>query len=64
MYQLPKCHHMSESEILDEMGWTRDQFENWAAKVAGQYGYEVSFASVGTEVDNDGGPTQMAVFKR
>jgi len=26
MYQLPKCHHMTEDEILEEIGYTKDEF--------------------------------------
>ena len=26
MYQLPKCHNMTEEELLNEIGWSKDQF--------------------------------------
>ncbi|MFF9430940.1 3' terminal RNA ribose 2'-O-methyltransferase Hen1 [Streptomyces sp. NPDC014746] len=44
--------------------WTRKEFRDWAAGVAGQYGYEVAFAPVGPDDPEVGPPTQMAVFRR
>lgn len=42
--------------------WTRDEFHSWASGICKQYGYTVTFHTVG-EVDEDvGSPTQMAVF--
>ena len=26
MYQIPKCHHLTQTELLGEMGWTEDEF--------------------------------------
>ena len=26
MYQLPNCHHMTQQELLNEIGWTEEQF--------------------------------------
>ena len=44
--------------------WTRQEFQTWAQRVAGEFGYEVSFREVG-EVDAVlGPPTQMAVFRQ
>ncbi len=28
MYQLPRCHHMTEDELLDEIGITKDKFNS------------------------------------
>ena len=42
--------------------WTRAEFAGWASRVAGEYGYAVRFAGVGTASDSAGTPTQMAVF--
>ncbi|WP_329114773.1 3' terminal RNA ribose 2'-O-methyltransferase Hen1 [Streptomyces sp. NBC_01353] len=42
--------------------WTREEFRGWAARVAGQYGYEVAFTPIGPDDPEVGPPTQMAVF--
>ncbi|MEV7244315.1 3' terminal RNA ribose 2'-O-methyltransferase Hen1 [Streptomyces sp. NPDC093248] len=42
--------------------WTREEFRDWAAAVAGRHGYEVGFTSVGPDDPEVGPPTQMAVF--
>ncbi len=42
--------------------WTRNEFRQWAARIAGKYGYSVRFLSVGAEVEDLGSPTQMGVF--
>jgi len=42
--------------------WTRAEFGEWAAKVAGRHGYEVEFVPVGPDDPEVGPPTQMAVF--
>ncbi len=44
--------------------WTREEFRNWAARVAGEYGYEVGFTPVGPDDPEVGPPTQMAVLTR
>lgn len=44
--------------------WTRAEFGDWAARVAGQYGYSVSLGPIGPEEAGVGAPTQMAVFSR
>jgi 3' terminal RNA ribose 2'-O-methyltransferase Hen1 len=44
--------------------WSRAQFENWARVVAGRFGYEVRFSTIGTEDSVVGSPTQMGVFVR
>ncbi|MGI8573023.1 MAG: 3' terminal RNA ribose 2'-O-methyltransferase Hen1 [Solirubrobacteraceae bacterium] len=44
--------------------WTRRELEDWAAEVAGRFGYGVSFLPVGPEDPAVGPPTQMAVFER
>ena len=42
--------------------WTREQFKDWAERIAGLYGYEVRLLPVGPEDASIGAPTQMAVF--
>ncbi|MBW4564605.1 MAG: 3' terminal RNA ribose 2'-O-methyltransferase Hen1 [Mojavia pulchra JT2-VF2] len=42
--------------------WTRQEFHNWANKVAERFNYNVEFQPVGTEDPEVGSPTQMAVF--
>jgi 3' terminal RNA ribose 2'-O-methyltransferase Hen1 len=42
--------------------WTREEFELWGKRVADQYGYAVTFKSIGEEKENVGGPSQMAIF--
>jgi len=44
--------------------WTRQEFQQWARRVADQYGYAVRFLPVGPEDEAVGPPTQMAVFER
>jgi len=42
--------------------WTREQFKQWAERIAESYGYKVRLLPVGTEDPVIGAPTQMAVF--
>ena len=44
--------------------WTRQQFENWAAKLCSHYNYEVEFFTVGEVHEEVGAPSQMGVFRR
>lgn len=44
--------------------WTRQEFQSWATGIGERFGYSVRFAPVGTEDEEVGPPTQMAVFKR
>jgi 3' terminal RNA ribose 2'-O-methyltransferase Hen1 len=44
--------------------WTRAQFREWAAGVAGRTGYTVRHVPVGPEHPEHGPPTQLAVFVR
>ncbi|MDX1929138.1 MAG: 3' terminal RNA ribose 2'-O-methyltransferase Hen1 [Pirellulaceae bacterium] len=44
--------------------WTRDEFQDWANKVARTHGYSVQFYGVGQADDAVGTPTQMGVFQR
>lgn len=44
--------------------WTREEFRDWASRVAEQSGYTVRFLPVGAEDDRLGPPTQMAIFER
>ncbi|PHS02286.1 MAG: 3' terminal RNA ribose 2'-O-methyltransferase Hen1 [Blastopirellula sp.] len=43
--------------------WTRQEFQDWANRVAEQHNYLVRFLPVGAEDENVGSPTQMAVFE-
>lgn len=42
--------------------WTRVEFQTWAERVAGRFGYAVRFLPVGPEDPVLGSPTQMAIF--
>lgn len=44
--------------------WSREEFRNWANRVAEQSGYSVRFVPVGPEDEKVGSPTQMGVFER
>ena len=44
--------------------WTRQEFEDWAGRVAGEHGYRVRFVAVGPVDEAVGSPTQMGVFER
>lgn len=44
--------------------WTRQQFQDWAHRVAGQHGYTVRFVPVGPVDEVVGSPTQMGVFEK
>ena len=44
--------------------WTRAEFQEWGARVAGIHGYEVAFEPLGEENAEHGPPSQMAVFTR
>lgn len=44
--------------------WTRAEFSAWAARVAGEHGYEVAVSGIGPSTQGVGEPTQMAVFTR
>lgn len=44
--------------------WTRQEFQDWANKVAIRFGYSVRFLPVGSEHPQFGPPTQLAVFQR
>ena len=43
--------------------WTRQEFQDWANRVAGQHGYSVRFLPVGPVNEVVGSPTQMGVFE-
>jgi 3' terminal RNA ribose 2'-O-methyltransferase Hen1 len=44
--------------------WSRQEFRDWAGRVANTHGYSVRFLPVGPEDPDLGSPTQMAVFSR
>ncbi len=44
--------------------WTRQQFQDWAARVAGRYGYTVRYRPVGPQDDEVGALSQMGIFSR
>ncbi len=44
--------------------WTRQQLAQWAADVAGRYGYQVQLSGIGPAEPELGCPSQLAVFRR
>lgn len=44
--------------------WSRQEFQDWANRVAERHGYSVRFLPVGPEDEDVGSPTQMGVFER
>jgi 3' terminal RNA ribose 2'-O-methyltransferase Hen1 len=58
---LPAGHFRHKDHRFE---WTRPEFQTWAMKVAGQFGYGVRFLPVGLEDPVVGAPTQMGVFTR
>lgn len=44
--------------------WSRQEFQDWANRVAKQHGYGVRFEPVGPIDESVGSPTQMAVFNK
>ncbi len=44
--------------------WTRAEFAEWCAGVAGRHNYTVTLSGIGPEDESFGAPTQMAVFSR
>jgi 3' terminal RNA ribose 2'-O-methyltransferase Hen1 len=44
--------------------WTRAEFRGWAGPVAAAYGYQVRFLPVGSDHQETGPPTQLAVFTK
>lgn len=43
--------------------WTRDEFRQWAERVAAAHGYQVTLEPLGEEHPDHGAPSQMAVFQ-
>ncbi|TMC20589.1 MAG: 3' terminal RNA ribose 2'-O-methyltransferase Hen1 [Chloroflexi bacterium] len=44
--------------------WTRQQFQDWAERVAGRYGYVVRYQPMGPQDDEVGALSQMGIFSR
>jgi 3' terminal RNA ribose 2'-O-methyltransferase Hen1 len=44
--------------------WTRQEFQNWAARVAERYGYSVRCLPLGPKDETVGSPSQMGIFSR
>ncbi len=44
--------------------WTRAEFNDWAQRVAGEFGYEVLIDEIGEVVEPYGAPSLMGVFSR
>jgi 3' terminal RNA ribose 2'-O-methyltransferase Hen1 len=42
--------------------WTRGEFTNWAESMSGRFGYEVRFEPIGPVDEQQGAPSQMAIF--
>lgn len=44
--------------------WTRQEFDQWARRVAEEHGYSVKIVPIGPVDERVGSPTQMGVFER
>ena len=44
--------------------WTRQEFQDWAHRIAERFAYAVRFLPVGPEDEKLGAPTQMGLFQR
>jgi 3' terminal RNA ribose 2'-O-methyltransferase Hen1 len=44
--------------------WTRQQFQDWAQRVADRFHYRVRYMAIGPEDADVGAPTQMGIFER
>ena len=44
--------------------WNRAQFRAWAKAVAAHYGYSLRIGEIGQRSEEEGSPTQMAIFTR
>lgn len=44
--------------------WTRQEFQEWARRTAGENGYRVDFEDLGENHPEHGSPSQMGVFRR
>ena len=44
--------------------WTRQEFRDWARRIASRFGYAVRFLPVGPENPSLDPPTQMVIFER
>ena len=42
--------------------WTRAEFQEWANRVAGRFGFSVRYRPIGPEQPEIGAPSQMAIF--
>jgi 3' terminal RNA ribose 2'-O-methyltransferase Hen1 len=42
--------------------WTRQEFQDWASRVAERFNYQVQFQGIGEQDPQVGTPTQMAIF--
>jgi 3' terminal RNA ribose 2'-O-methyltransferase Hen1 len=42
--------------------WTRAEFQEWAKRIGGRFGYSVTFKPIGPEDPTVGPPTQMGIF--
>jgi len=62
MWETLPAGHSRHSDHRFE--WTRQEFQDWANRVAGQHGYSVQFLPVGPVDEAVGSPTQMGVFER
>lgn len=59
VYQIEGLRHADH-----RFEWTRDEFQEWAARVAATYEYTVEFEGVGEEHELYGAPSQLAVFTK
>lgn len=58
---LPAGHFRHKDHRFE---WSRAEFQGWANRIAGQYGYTVRFLPIGPEDSAVGAPSQMGVFTR
>jgi len=44
--------------------WSRGEFQDWAERITGRFGYAVRYVAIGPVDERLGPPTQMGVFER
>ena len=62
-----KFQHYAEGQMRHadhRFEWTRAEFQSWAGRVAGNYGYMVTFKPIGEEDPEVGAISQMGIFSR
>ena len=59
VYELDRLRHADH-----RFEWTREEFEEWANRVAAAHGYTVTFEGIGEAHETYGAPSQLAVFTK